>query len=139
MQIHELEKVYKTKRIKRIGRGGKRGTYSGRGQKGQRSRSGHVIRPAERDLVMRLPKLRGVKNKSRHPRAIVFSTSFLAKLVDKEPITRDLLIKKGLLNKKSRRVKILSAKDLKEAITIQGLAVSIKAKNQIEKAGGMVK
>jgi len=62
--LHEikLEKPNKTK--KRVARGGKRGTTAGRGQKGQKSRAGRRIRPAERDLVNRLPKLRGYKNKA---------------------------------------------------------------------------
>ncbi|MDP1719041.1 MAG: 50S ribosomal protein L15, partial [bacterium] len=47
----------------RVGRGGKRGTMSGKGQKGQKARAGRRIRPAERDFIQRLHKLRGVKNK----------------------------------------------------------------------------
>ncbi len=65
MQLHELRPQYKNKDKKRIGRGGGRGNYSGRGQKGQRSRAGHKIRPAIRDLIRRLPKLRGFKNKPK--------------------------------------------------------------------------
>lgn len=60
MQLHQLKPLHPNKRPKpRVGRGGKRGTYSGRGQKGQRARAGHRIRPASRDLLQRLPKLRG--------------------------------------------------------------------------------
>jgi len=65
MQLHELQPTFPNKDRKRIGRGGKRGTTSGRGQKGQSSRAGHRIRPAERDFIQRLPKLRGVKNKPK--------------------------------------------------------------------------
>lgn len=63
MQLHTLQPLHALKDKKRIGRGGKRGTYSGRGQKGQRSRAGRKIRPALRDLIQRLPKLRGAGNK----------------------------------------------------------------------------
>lgn len=59
MQLHELQAIHENKEAQRIGRGGKRGTTSGRGQKGQKSRSGHRIRPAVRDMIQRLPKLRG--------------------------------------------------------------------------------
>ena len=59
MQLHELQPNYYNKDAKRIARGGKRGRTSGRGQKGQKSRSGRKIRPAIRDFVQRLPKLRG--------------------------------------------------------------------------------
>ncbi len=63
MQIHELQPLHKFSDKKRIGRSGKRGTYSGRGQKGQGARSGHKIRPANRDYIQRLPKLRGIGNR----------------------------------------------------------------------------
>ncbi|OIO49751.1 MAG: hypothetical protein AUJ39_00315 [Parcubacteria group bacterium CG1_02_42_13] len=65
MQLHELAPIHINKGKKRIGRGGKRGTYSGRGTKGQKARAGHRIRPAERDLIQRLPKLRGFNNKPK--------------------------------------------------------------------------
>jgi len=61
MQLHQLQPIHKNKVKKRIGRGGKRGTYSGRGQKGQKARAGAKIKPAERELFLKLPKLRGVK------------------------------------------------------------------------------
>ena len=70
MQLHEVTPIHKNKSKKRIGRGGKRGTYSGRGMKGQKSRSGHKIRPAIRDLMQRTPKLRGSSDKPAHYRKI---------------------------------------------------------------------
>ena len=63
MRLHELKPFHPNKSHKRVGRGGKRGTTSGHGTKGQKSRAGHKIRPAERDLIQRLPKLRGFANK----------------------------------------------------------------------------
>ena len=60
MMIHELPSI--KKRAQRIGRSGKRGSYSGRGVKGQKSRSGRRLRPAERDLILRIPKMRGFAN-----------------------------------------------------------------------------
>lgn len=64
MQLHELAPTYPNKARRRIGRGYTRGKKAGKGQKGQKSRAGHSIRPAEKDLIQRLPKLRGFKNKS---------------------------------------------------------------------------
>lgn len=61
MQIHTLRRAAHYKAARRVGRGGKRGTYSGRGIKGQRSRAGAKIRPAERDVIKKIPKLRGYK------------------------------------------------------------------------------
>lgn len=65
MQLHELKPIHLNKTEKRVGRGGKRGTTSGKGTKGQSARTGHKIRPAVRDLMQRIPKLRGVKNKPK--------------------------------------------------------------------------
>ncbi len=64
MQLHELQPLYPNKSRRRLGRGYTRGHKSGKGQKGQRSRAGRSIRPAERDLIQRMPKLRGWKNKT---------------------------------------------------------------------------
>ena len=78
MQIHTFKSVKKDRRM-RVGRGGKRGTTSGRGQKGQKSRSGHSIRPAERDLIIRLPKRRGFRNKPQSVRPFVLNIEDLNK------------------------------------------------------------
>jgi len=59
MQLHQISPAHSNKKGKRVGRGGKRGTYSGRGIKGQKARAGHRIRPAIRDFMMKIPKLRG--------------------------------------------------------------------------------
>ncbi len=60
MQINQVK--FRLKKKKRIARGGKRGNYSGRGMKGQKSRAGHRIRPALRDLILKIPKRRGLGN-----------------------------------------------------------------------------
>lgn len=60
MQVHQIN--FKLKKSKRIGRGGKKGSYSGRGIKGQKSRAGRKIRPALRDIILKLPKKRGLGN-----------------------------------------------------------------------------
>jgi large subunit ribosomal protein L15 len=62
MQLHQLQANHENYGKKRIGRGGKRGTTSGRGTKGQHSRAGRRIRPAERDFIQHLPKMRGIGN-----------------------------------------------------------------------------
>jgi large subunit ribosomal protein L15 len=79
MLINELKLKDKKKRKKRVGRGGKRGTYSGRGQKGQKARAGHRIKPAEKYLIYKLPKLRGIKNKPKSEKPIIFNLSDLEK------------------------------------------------------------
>lgn len=139
MRLHSLQSGFKRKKKKRVGRGGKRGVTSGHGQKGQRSRSGHRIRPAERDLISRLPKLRGVKNKRINPSARVINitgiTRFLAE--DKE-ITKKLLVERGMISNVKERVKILGNGVIKRPIIIRGIQVSESAKKKIEAAGGSV-
>jgi large subunit ribosomal protein L15 len=59
MQLHELKPNANRKSAKRIGRGGKRGKTSGRGHKGQIARAGNSTRPEMREIIKKLPKLRG--------------------------------------------------------------------------------
>lgn len=59
MRLHDIQPKHQNTRKRRVGRGGKRGRYSGKGIKGQKSRAGARLRPALRDLVKKIPKLRG--------------------------------------------------------------------------------
>lgn len=59
MQFHTLQSKTKRKTSKQVGRGGTRGKTSGRGTKGQNARAGHKNRPELRDVIKRIPKLRG--------------------------------------------------------------------------------
>lgn len=138
MQLHQLKPVHKLKKKKRIGRGGKRGTYSGRGQKGQKSRAGAKIRPAVRDLIMRIPKLRGVKNRSIKAKPLILNVDELEK-IGKDLINKDFFLKAGLIKRHSDRIKVLGRGNLKKAFKIEGLEISGTAKKKIEKAGGKVK
>lgn len=141
MQIHELQpgKGALSRRKKRIGRGGKRGTYSGRGQKGQRARAGHRIRPAERDLIMRFPKLRGVKNRRRAPRAFVVNVGDLERLFpNTDLVTPETFFKMQAIKRRGEPVKILGEGEVKRAFTIQNISLSASAREKLEKAGGTV-
>lgn len=68
MQFHQIQPSRRLKKKKRIGRGGKRGTYCGRGIKGQKARAGAKIRPQVRDLIKKIPKVRGYKFRKRKVR-----------------------------------------------------------------------
>ncbi len=137
MQTHKLKNPNKKKR-KRIGRGGKRGTYSGRGQKGQKSRAGHRIRPAVRDLLVRIPKLRGVKHKPVKPKPMIINISDLEKIAESGILNKKILLDKKLVKRVNQPVKVLGNGDLKKSLTIEGLMVSAKAKEKILKAGGKI-
>jgi large subunit ribosomal protein L15 len=140
MQIHELRSAY-TKKEKRVGRGGKRGTTSGRGQKGQGARAGRKLRPAERDILLKFPKLRGVKNPAKRVKkhVVEFKISQLEKMFHGEKvITKDLFIKKGIISYAQDKVKIIGNNEIKTAFSVEGISVSAGAKKMIEKAGGKV-
>lgn len=102
---------------------------SGKGQKGQKSRSGRRMRPAERDLIQRLPKLRGIKNKRASDILPVIN------LGDLERVAKDGVVSEKILG---RKTKILGDGEIKKAITIEGLPVSESAKKKIEAAGGKI-
>lgn len=138
MQLHELQPTHKTKKKKRIGRGGKRGVYSGRGVKGQKARAGRKIRPAERDLFLKFPKLRGRKNKSRVSKPLVLSVGDLEKKLDAGIVNTDILMKSGIIKRRSESVKILGNGEVKKKFTVEGIAVSGSAAEKIVKAGGTV-
>lgn len=136
MQLHNVRSQHpgKDKRT-RVGRGGKRGTTSGKGTKGQKSRSGRRIRPAIRDLIQRLPKMRGYANKPLKDSSQVISLNELEKVSG--TVTIASLIKGGFI-KPGQRVKILSNGEIKKAITVEGVKVSEGAQKKIEAAGGKV-
>lgn len=122
-----------------MGRGGKRGTYSGKGTKGQKSRTGHKIRPASRDLLIRIPKLRGFKNKPIKSKMISINVGKIESKVKESVITKDVLVNYGLISNPGRKeVKILSDGEVKRPLIFKGFKVSAKAKQKIEAAGGKV-
>ena len=145
MKLHELSTL-KTRKTQRIGRSGKRGSYSGRGQKGQRSRSGHRIRPAERDIILKLPKLRGFRNKQKDENPEVFNIGMLATKFASHAkggatlvINRKFLQTAKLIGKDYKGiVKILGTGTVSFPVNVEGFQVSASAKAKIEKAGGNV-
>lgn len=138
MQIHQLSPNLKRKKQKRVGRGGKRGKTSGRGEKGQKARAGHRIRPAERDLLQRLPKLRGIKHRRLSPPAVAVRIADLAKRFEGNEVTPTTLHLQGFLTYPGERVKIVGGGKLARAFTVKGVPVSANAKRAIEAAGGRV-
>jgi large subunit ribosomal protein L15 len=139
MQLHQLRFKNKNKDKKRIARGGKRGTTSGRGQKGQKSRSGHRIRPAERDMVLKFPKLRAQKKPAMKKRGIrILNIADIRKKIS-GVIDKKSLFEAGFIASVETEVKILGKGKADDKVRIEGLAISKKAKEKIEKAGGSVK
>ena len=137
MQKHEL-KNEKRKRRKRIGRGGKRGTYSGRGIKGQKAHASSGTPSAEKELIARMPKLRGVKFSSIKQTPIVFNVKDLERMFGDNSLTREVLKERGIIRRLRQPVKILGSGTITKAFTVQGIPVSKTAREKIEKAGGKI-
>jgi large subunit ribosomal protein L15 len=127
------------KNRKRIGRGRGSGTgkTSGRGQKGQKSRSGGSPHPwfegGQMPLQRRLPK-RGFTNIFKKHFEIV-NLERLAEIGGTDPITPEMLHKKGIIRKLAA-VKILGVGELKGPITIHAHKFSKSAVAKLEQAGG---
>jgi large subunit ribosomal protein L15 len=145
MQIHELKS--KTERIKpqKIGRGGKRGKTSGRGTKGQKARSGHRMYPEIRDMIKKIPKLRGRGKNINKAFALTNASVTLLALENNfnagERVTPQSLFDKGLIKKVSGKfppVKILAKGEITKKLTIKSCLVSKVVKVAIEKAGGTI-
>lgn len=125
MQLNQLKPNHVNKRRKpRVGRGGKRGTYSGRGIKGQKSRAGHKIRPAERDFIQRLPKLRGYRNKAAE-KPIIIHVDELHKLKNISRSTPIKILSRGKNEKEIKMPEGVKLSDFKR------LAMSESAKKKL--------
>ena len=144
MQLHNLPALNERTK-KRIGRGGKRGSYSGRGIKGQKSRSGRVLRPALRDLIIRIPKRRGFRNKPLSAPAYVVNLAELSHKLSTISKTGPITIDKKFLqsmdlvpNRFQGKVKILGDGIISRPLVLQDIGVSDVAKQKIEAAGGRI-
>lgn len=148
MQLHELKPRTKRPTAKRIGRGGKRGKTSGKGHKGQKARAGNSMRPEMRDIIKRLPKLRGHgKNRARTVNAerelpVVVNVSVLeATFSAGATVSPKTLVEAGAIRSKRGKapmVKILGTGELSKKLSVVECTVSTSAKEKIEKAGGTV-
>lgn len=140
MQIHKLQ-ARKLKKKKRVGRGGKKGTYSGKGMKGQKSRSGYSRRATweggRTTIIAATKKNKGFKSRNSKNQ-IVNLNSLEKKFKEGETVDLTALLKVGLIKKNSIPVKILGVGEISKKINIKGLLVSETAKKKIKKAGGTV-
>ena len=127
------------------GIGSGKGKTSGRGHKGQKSRSGVAIKSFEggqMPLYRRLPK-RGfkiIKNK----KIALFNLSRIQEIINKKKISLNTKInlpnlqKSNLINNKYKKLKLLGSGDIKEKFDFEVNFISKSAKEKIEKSGGKV-
>ena len=134
MQIHQLKPKHKLKKKKRVGRGGKKGTYSGKGNKGQRSRAGRKFAPNIREIIKRYPKLRGYKFNKREKNLVVINIGDLEKkFKDSEIVSPKSLLEKKLIRRikgKTPKVKILGKGEITKKLVIEGCELSKSAKEK---------
>ena len=150
LNLSTLRPAQKRKTRKRIGRGmgSGNGRYSGRGIKGQKSRSGsHTMRPGfeggQMPIYMRLGKKRGPYSKDAMPvgphrtHTVAVNVRDLERVFDDgADVSVDALVEKGLIKNTRIDVKILGEGDLKKKLTVTAHLFSKTAREKIESAGG---
>jgi len=147
MELNKLNSKA-TKSKKRLGRGigSGKGKTSGRGHKGQKSRSGVAIKSFEggqMPLYRRLPK-RGFRSLANKKNIAIINLSRIQEIITKQKnilnhkINLTNLQKSKLINKKHRKLKLLGAGDLKQKFDIEVNSISKSAREKIEKLGGKV-
>lgn len=145
MKIHELKPAEgAVKKNKRVGRGigSGLGKTSGRGQKGQKARSGGGVRPGfeggQMPLIRKIPK-RGFNNKRFRKEYTIVNIQELNKYPAGTVVNLELLQKDGIVKKaKNYGLKVLGAGELKNKLTIQAVKFSKTAEVAIMKAGGKI-
>ncbi|NLB82759.1 MAG: 50S ribosomal protein L15 [Synergistaceae bacterium] len=143
MSLHDLRPAHGSRgKKKRLGQGIASGTgkTAGKGQKGQKSRSGGGVRPGfeggQMPMIRRIPK-RGFNNaKFTKIFQIVNLGSLEARFEQGATVGFEELYAHRLVNKDTIQVKILGNGDLSKALTVRADAFSAQAKAKIEAAGG---
>ena len=140
MKLDELKPAQKRTEKKRVGRGmgSGLGKTSGRGQKGQKSRSGGGVRRGfeggQTPLYRRLPK-RGFNN-SRFGRNNTEVTLTMLNKATTEVVDAESLIKDGIISKANDGIVIIATGKLEKKLTVKAVRFTKNAKEQIESLGG---
>jgi large subunit ribosomal protein L15 len=152
LNLSNLRPAQARKDRKRIGRGlgSGKGRYSGRGIKGQKSRSGSAKMPAgfeggQMPLDMRAPKLRGNTSADAMPIGPFRTYSQPVNLRDLDRVFADgdtvdleAMVAKGLLKNTKTDVKVLGTGELSKKLSVTAHSFSASAREKIEGAGGSV-
>ena len=149
MKLHSLVRSKGlTDKLNRRWRGNAsgRGNFSGRGCNGQKSRSGHSMKPffewGQTSVVMRMPKHRGFK---RYYKLLTPVQAVNLDIIQKdekitEVVSKEVLLQLGYIRSADVAVKILWTWDLQKALSFEGIEhFSATAKAKIEKAGWSIK
>lgn len=139
--LHNLSPFSGSKKKKmRVGRGhARKGITAGRGQKGQKARSGvgGLKRLGMKKLILSTPKVRGFK--SYKPNAAVVNVSALEVFDANAFVTPKTLKEKKLIPASApNQVKILGGGELSKSLRVKGCSVSKSAAEKITAAGGEI-
>lgn len=141
MKLHELSPAPGSKKASvRVGRGlgSGLGKTSGRGQKGQNSRSGGGTRPGfeggQKPLYLRLPK-RGFTNIFRKE-YVEINVGTLERFEAGTVVDAVLLVECGLIKNLRDGIRVLGNGELTKALTVQAAGFSASAAEKIQAAGG---
>jgi large subunit ribosomal protein L15 len=132
-----------THKKKRVGRGpgSGLGKTSGRGEKGQKSRSGYSAKigfeGGQMPLHRRLPK-RGFTNIFKKEWIEISLSSLEQNFEANDEVTPDLLHERGLIKKAKRDVVVLGTGEISKALRVSAHRFTKSAREKIEKAGGAV-
>ena len=142
MQLNTLKRKNPNKKARPVGRGGTRGKTSGRGGKGQTARAGNKRRPEIRDIIKKLPKLRGYRFSSHVIPFTVVNVGALNVYKVGEIVNGESLFAKNLIRKVGGvvpKIKILGTGEVSVKLSVENCVVSKSARLKIEKAGGSIK
>ena len=142
MKLHELGTTLgSTHRRKVVGRGpgSGHGKTSGRGQKGQKARSGGGVSPwfegGQTPLYKRLPR-RGFSNARFATKYAIVNVSDLNRFKDGDTVTPELLKESGLVKKELNGIKVLGNGKLEKKLTVKANVFTSSAITKIEELGG---
>jgi large subunit ribosomal protein L15 len=145
MKLHDLRPAEgSAKKRKRVGRGtgSGRGKTSGRGTKGQNSRSGGGVRSTfeggQLPLVRRLPKLRGFNNRFKVLYVPVNLDSLDRTFEADAAVTPETLSEVGLLGRAADPIAVLGRGEINKPLHVKTHRISASARQKIEAAGGSV-
>ncbi|GEQ37439.1 MAG: 50S ribosomal protein L15 [Tetragenococcus halophilus] len=143
MKLHELESAKGSRQVRnRVGRGSSSGNgkTAGRGQKGQKARSGGGTRlgfeGGQTELFRRLPK-RGFTNVNRKEYAII-NVDLLNNFEEGTEVTPTVLAEAGFVKKQKASIKVLGNGEVTKKLTVKAAKFSKAAQESIEAAGGSI-
>ena len=143
MKLHELQPAEGSRKVRnRVGRGTSSGNgkTAGRGQKGQKARSGGGVRlgfeGGQTPLFRRLPK-RGFTNVNRKEYAVI-NLDVLNRFEDGTEVTPVALVEAGIVKNEKAGIKILGNGSLDKKLTVKAAKFSKHAQETIEAAGGSI-